>query len=196
VPWAELAAAWRSRFARPLVAVTGSNGKTTVKEMLRSILGQCGPVLSTQGNLNNDIGVPLTLYGLDGDYHYAVIEMGANHPGEIDYLTRIAQPDVAVVTQCAPAHLEGFGSVEGVARAKGEIFAALPESGVAIVNADDAYASLWRQLAGARTALTFAIENPADVRAVDVIPQADAGSHFVLVTPSGEISVKLPAGSA
>lgn len=187
-----LAAAWRGQFSQPLVAITGSNGKTTVKEMLRSILGQCGPVLSTQGNLNNDIGVPLTLFGLDTDYHYAVIEMGANHPGEIDYLTRIAQPDIAVVTQCAPAHLEGFGSIEGVARAKGEIFAALPPHGTAIINADDVYAPLWRQLAGGRRILSFGLVEPADVTAGEVEIRPAGGSRFQLQTPAGEVDIDLP----
>lgn len=187
-----LAAAWRGRFSLPLVAITGSNGKTTVKEMLRSILAEGGPVLSTQGNLNNDIGVPLTLFGLDTDYHYAVIEMGANHPGEIDYLTRIAQPDVAVVTQCAPAHLEGFGSIEGVARAKGEIFAALPPHGTAIINADDVYAPLWQKLAGTRRGLTFGLAHPADVSAGEIEIQPDGNSRFSLVTPGTEVGIELP----
>ncbi len=120
-----LASSWRQRFRCPVIAVTGSNGKTTVKELLSAILGTAGEVLATRGNLNNDIGVPLTLFGLDEDDDYAVIEMGANHPGEIDYLTRLAQPDVALITQCAPAHLEGFGSVDGVARAKAEIYGGL-----------------------------------------------------------------------
>ena len=144
-----LAGYWRGCFKIPLIAVTGSNGKTTVKEMIASILSRKAPVLSTQGNLNNDIGVPLTLFSLEHRYRYAVVEMGANHPGEIAALTSIARPTVAVITQCAPAHLQGFGSVDGVARAKAEIFEGLGQGGTAIVNADDDHAMLWRGKAGA-----------------------------------------------
>ena len=121
----ELANAWRNKFALPVIAITGSNGKTTVKEMLASILSQQAPVLSTQGNLNNDIGVPLTLFGLHGQHKFAVIEMGANHPGEIANLTAITRPSVALITLCAPAHIEGFGSIDGVANAKAEIFSTI-----------------------------------------------------------------------
>ena len=135
-----LAALWRARFPIPLVAVTGTNGKTTVKEMLLSILSRAGATAATRGNLNNEIGVPLCLFALDDTHRYAVMEMGANHPGEIARLCRIAEPSVAVVTCCAPAHLEGFGSVEGVARAKGEILAGLGPGGVAVINQDDDFA--------------------------------------------------------
>ncbi len=123
---------WRQRFNGPLIALTGSNGKTTVKEMLASILRRRGPVLATQGNLNNDIGVPLMLLRLDGEHVHAVIEMGANHIGEIAYLSAMAQPDIAIINNAGPAHLEGFGDLDGVARGKGEIFRGLRQGGIAV----------------------------------------------------------------
>jgi UDP-N-acetylmuramoyl-tripeptide--D-alanyl-D-alanine ligase len=140
-----LAAARRQSFAGPLVAITGSNGKTTVKEMLAAILRKQGEVLMTQGNFNNDIGMPLTLLNLQ-QQDYAVIEMGANHRGEIAYLTEIAKPDIALVNNAGPAHLEGFGSIQGVAEAKAEIYQGLPEEGVAIINRDDDYSGYWHSL--------------------------------------------------
>ena len=163
----QLAAYWRGQFDIPLVAITGSNGKTTVKEMLASILreaaGRDEAVLATKGNLNNDIGMPLTLLQMNAQHSYAVIEMGMNHPGEIDYLTSIAEPDVALITNASGAHLEGLGSVEAVARAKGEIFAGLKHNSTAVINADDAYAPLWRSLVGAHRFLEFGLDVNADV---------------------------------
>lgn len=185
-----LAALWRARFSLPVVGVTGSNGKTTVKEMLGAVLGGAGTVLVTRGNLNNELGLPLTLAGLGPEHDFAVLEMGANHLGEIAGLCRIARPTVGVVTQCAPAHLEGFGSIEGVARAKGEMFAGLADDGVAVINADDAYAGLWQGLAAARPRLTFGLEAPADVTAAWE-PRA-WGSHVELRTPAGSRPVELP----
>lgn len=190
---AALAGAWRKRFDLPVVAVTGSNGKTTVKEMLRRILSACGEVLATQGNLNNEIGVPLTLFELDDEHRYAVLEMGANHPGEIATLCAIVQPAVAAITQCAPAHLQGFGSIEGVARAKGEIFAALPSEGTAVLNADDAYAAYWRGLIGERRCICFGLGQSAEVRPESLAYQGSAqGSAFTLISPSGTAQVQLP----
>ena len=187
-----LAARWRDGFDIPLVAVTGSNGKTTVKEMIASILGLQAVVLSTRGNLNNDIGVPLTLFGLGGEHRYAVIEMGANHPGEIAWLTELARPQVAVITQCAPAHLEGFGSVEGVARAKAEIYTGLAGTGTAVINMDDDYARYWRQTAGARQQLGFGIRSRADFHAAEVsFDPATGGTSFLLHAPAGETRVRL-----
>jgi len=131
-------AAWRRLQVNiPLLAVTGSAGKTTTKTMLANIMAQQGNVLATEGTFNNDIGLPLTLLGLTSQHDYAVIEMGANHFGEIDYLTRIAKPNVAVITNIGPVHLEGFGDLKGVARANGEIFNGLTTDGAAIINADD-----------------------------------------------------------
>ena len=188
-----LAALWRARFPIPLVAVTGTNGKTTVKEMLLSILSRAGATAATRGNLNNEIGVPLCLFALDDTHRYAVMEMGANHPGEIARLCRIAEPSVAVVTCCAPAHLEGFGSVEGVARAKGEILAGLGPGGVAVINQDDDFAPLWHSLAGERRRIGFGLRPGADVTA-RLAPNGDglSGSRFLLETPRGTAAVHLP----
>ncbi|MEW6415341.1 MAG: UDP-N-acetylmuramoyl-tripeptide--D-alanyl-D-alanine ligase [Pseudomonadota bacterium] len=163
-----LAAAWRARFAIPVVAVTGSNGKTTVKEMLAAILqaeaGQAEAVLATEGNLNNDIGVPLMLLRLRPHHQYAVLEMGMNHAGEIDYLTRLAHPDIALVNNALTAHIGNLGSVEAIARAKGEIFNGLSDAGIAIFNADDAHAWLWREANARRSVVDFGLRAPAAVR--------------------------------
>ena len=188
-----LAAHWRGQFAIPLVAVTGSNGKTTVKEMLASILrsaaGSAEAVLATQGNLNNDIGMPLMLLKLCATHRYAVIEMGMNHPGEIDYLTRLARPDVAIVNNAGSAHLAGLGTVEAVAHAKGEIFVGLPENGIAVINADDAHAPLWRKLAGAHTVIEFGMERHMAVHA-QWQPQGH-GAHIEVSTPQGSFNANL-----
>lgn len=178
----------RERFRGPLVGLTGSNGKTTLKEMIAAILRQRGPTLATRGNLNNDIGVPLTLLGLDAQA-YAVIEMGANHPGEIAYLTRLARPQVGVVNNAGPCHLEGFGDLDGVARAKGELFEHLPPGATAVINADDAYAAYWRSRCAGRPVLEFGLDQPATVsaRVLDA-----AARRYVLVTPAGEVELTLP----
>jgi UDP-N-acetylmuramoyl-tripeptide--D-alanyl-D-alanine ligase len=190
-----LAATWHRRFSVPVVAVTGSNGKTTVKEMLVRIFSRIGPTLGTAGNFNNDIGVPLTLFRQGPEHRYAVIEMGANHPGEIAQLCELATPDVAVITQCAPAHLEGFGSVAGVARAKGEIFVGLRDTGTAIINADDEYAPLWRTLAKDRRVMTFGLQNAADFSAEFAPDPGNFGGHRVSLRGLGavqEFSLRLP----
>ena len=191
----KLAGIWRRSSTAPVVAITGSNGKTTVKEMLSSILRRCGEVLSTRGNLNNDIGLPLTLLRLQ-DQDYAVLEMGANHPGEIEYLSRIASPDVALLTNAGRAHLQGFGDLEGVARAKAEIISGLAAGGRFIFNADDAWASLWRELAGRHSLSTFGVRQPADVGSpVGALElQWDAAgfrSRFPVSTPCGEVDIEL-----
>jgi UDP-N-acetylmuramoyl-tripeptide--D-alanyl-D-alanine ligase len=163
-----LAAFWRGRFALPLAGVTGSNGKTTVKEMLTAILRATvgeDAVLATLGNLNNDIGVPLTLLRLRGQHRYAVIEMGMNHLGEISHLTQLARPTVALVTNAGAAHIGEVGSREAIARAKGEIYAGLDATGVALINADDDYAQLWRDLNRGRRVIEFGIDRPAAVSA-------------------------------
>ena len=159
-----LGAAWRNSSPARVVGLTGSNGKTTVKEMIATVLGVKDQVLATRGNLNNDLGVPLTLLGLKPDHRFAVIEMGANHLGEIEYVAGLARPDVALITNAGSAHLEGFGSREGVARGKGEIIAALGPGGVAIINADDHYAGIWRGLAGSRKVISFGFGEGANVR--------------------------------
>lgn len=185
----QLAGHWRSRFSIPLVGITGSNGKTTVKEMTAAILGGPDAVLATRGNLNNDIGVPLTLFGLDVDHRAAVIEMGANHSGEIAYLAGIARPSVGVVTNAGPAHLEGFGSLDGVARAKGELFSSLAHDATAVINADDPYASLWRGLAGTRSVIDFGLERTAAVSAK--WEATEGGSRMTLRTPWGVADLQL-----
>jgi UDP-N-acetylmuramoyl-tripeptide--D-alanyl-D-alanine ligase len=185
----QLAAHWRRQFMLPLVAVTGSNGKTTVKEMLAGILRRRGHTLVTRGNFNNDIGVPHTLFGLGREHAYAVLELGANHPGEIAYLTGLVQPTVAVINNAGPAHLEGFGSVAGVARAKGELFDSAGPATVCVINADDEYADLWRTLASLRPVMTFGLESEADVSA-SWTGDIDA-SEIQLHTPQGTASTRI-----
>ncbi|MCG7912481.1 MAG: UDP-N-acetylmuramoyl-tripeptide--D-alanyl-D-alanine ligase [Candidatus Thiodiazotropha weberae] len=158
-----LAALWRDRVEVPIVAITGSNGKTTVKELLASIFGIRGSVLATRGNLNNEIGLPLTLLRLQ-DEQCAVIEMGANHPGEIGYLSQITRPDVALINNAGAAHLEGFGDLNGVAHAKGEILSGLRPTGIGVLNADDRFFPLWRELCGERQMISFGTSPKADVQ--------------------------------
>lgn len=162
----QLAKLWTQRFQIPTIAITGSNGKTTVKEIVATILRQLGPVLATKGNLNNEIGVPLTLLEMRQDHLYAVIEMGANHAGEITRLVEIAEPDVAIVNNVGTAHLEGFGSVEGIACAKSEIFSTLSKNGYAVINADDAFADVMRQAAVDCRTIEFGLTSEADVQGV------------------------------
>lgn len=160
----DLASMWRQSYAGPVVALTGSNGKTTLKEMLYSILSEQGKVLATKGNLNNHIGVPLTLLSLRDEHEFAVIEMGANKPGDISLLTGITKPDIAVITNAAAAHLEGFGSVEKVAASKGEIFEGLDINGLAVINADDNFSDYWQWLARSYRVLTFGESRDASVK--------------------------------
>ena len=186
---ARLAAQWRGRFDVPFIAVTGSNGKTTVKEMVASILRRRHRTLSTAGNLNTDIGLADTLFGLGPEHRRGVVEMGANHPGEIADLSRLCAPRVGIVTQCAPAHLEGFGDLAGVARAKGELFESLPPDGIGIVNADDRFAQFWAQQLGHRRILRFGLGSPADVSAE--FTSQESGSRITLATPGGDAVVNL-----
>lgn len=188
----QLSAWWRKQMPARLVAITGSNGKTTVKEMLRDILRAAASddtVLATQGNFNNDIGMPLTLLQLREHHTYGVIEMGMNHSGEIAYLTRIARPDVVLVNNAGTAHIGLLGSVENIARAKGEIFAGLTEDGVGVINADDAHAGLWRTLAGKRAVLDFSLNHHAAISGVSQL--VPGGSEVTVHTPIGELQFKL-----
>jgi UDP-N-acetylmuramoyl-tripeptide--D-alanyl-D-alanine ligase len=182
----------RLRFTLPVVGVTGSNGKTTTREMIAAILAERGPVLKTEGNLNNEVGVPLTLLGLTDRHQAAVIEMGMNHPGEIARLTAMARPQVGVVTNAAAAHLEGLGSVDGVADAKAELYAGLPEGGIAVVDADDAR-MLARARASGRRLLTFAAgrQRRGDVAVLEVLSQDASGMRFLLGVGNRELQVTL-----
>ncbi|KXI23267.1 UDP-N-acetylmuramoyl-tripeptide--D-alanyl-D-alanine ligase [Photobacterium sanguinicancri] len=174
------------------VALTGSCGKTTVKEMVAAILGLKGKVLATAGNFNNDIGVPLTLLRLTSDHDYAVIELGANHQNEIAYTTNLVKPQTALVNNLAAAHLEGFGSLAGVAKAKGEIFEGLPAGGIAIVNLDSNDLPNWRENLTEQRILTFSASNPdADFFANDIIVNSDGRACFTIRTPEGMGSVIL-----
>ncbi|HEU4618507.1 MAG TPA: UDP-N-acetylmuramoyl-tripeptide--D-alanyl-D-alanine ligase [Gammaproteobacteria bacterium] len=188
-----MANVWRGNFSVPVVAVTGSSGKTTVKELIASILGVGHRVCATEGNLNNDIGVPLTLMRLEQSHEALVVELGANHAGEIGYLASLVEPTVGVITNAGAAHLEGFGSVAGVAAAKGELLDHLPRAGTAVLNADDPFFSDWRTRSRAAQVISFGLHRPADVAVVGA-PAFDAGgSHFVLRLPDRtEAAVKLP----
>ena len=185
---------WRRQFQIPVIGVTGSNGKTTTKELIGAILTRLGTCLITRGNLNNHIGVPLTLMQMNATHRYAVIEMGANHQGEIAHLAGLAEPTIGIVTNAGAAHLEGFGSLDGVAKGKGEMFQALPADGVAVINADDKYAAQWRDNRTAEKAFTFGFEQPADFMARKVNASGDAGGFridFELATPAGTKPVTL-----
>jgi len=189
----QLAQACRMQFSFPVVGITGSNGKTTVKEMIASILQVSGEPLVTIGNLNNDIGVPLTLLRSDESYTHAVIEMGANHIGEIAYLTKLARPQVGVVTNALSAHLEGFGSRDGVALAKGELFDALQENNVAIINADDSYCGQWQLRAQPASIVTFGLNNSANVTARDVsFDPASWQTTFTIISDQGMQDIAMP----
>jgi UDP-N-acetylmuramoyl-tripeptide--D-alanyl-D-alanine ligase len=187
------AAAWRAQFSIPLVGVAGSNGKTTVKEMIAAILARRGATLATRGNLNNHIGVPLTLYRIEPTHAQAVVEIGANRAGEVAALVELARPTVGLITNAGAEHLEGFGSIEGVARAEGEMVAGLAPSAIAIINADDAFASLWRGMTRARV-LTFGVTQAADFSAHELHTSIDAAgfvTRFTLRAPQGSMPIEL-----
>ena len=182
-----LARAWRRSLDVTVVVVTGSNGKTTVKEMLASILRQNHRVLATVGNFNNELGVPLTLLRLSADYRYAVIELGASKPGDIRYLADMTNPDIGIVNNAAAAHLQGFGSTEGVARGKGELFESLGKNDIAVINGDQEWTEMWREQAAASICLQFGLEANNDVHG----SIHDDGSLHI-VTPHNEIVLRLP----
>ncbi|HEY2275772.1 MAG TPA: UDP-N-acetylmuramoyl-tripeptide--D-alanyl-D-alanine ligase [Steroidobacteraceae bacterium] len=192
------ARAWRAQFTGAVVGVAGSNGKTTAKEMTAAILGEAGPCLATRGNLNNHIGVPLTLLRLTGVERFAVVEMGANRAGEVAHLVDVARPTVGLITNAGAEHLEGFGSLEGVARAEGEMVAGLDASGTAVINADDAYAALWRASTSARV-VTFGVHAPADFSATEVAAAVGSegfSTSFRLTAPLGSAAIRLNLGGA
>ena len=192
-----LARAWRTGFTLPVIAVTGSNGKTTVKEMIAAIMraqhsGADDSILATQGNLNNDIGLPLTVLELREHHRAAVLEMGANHPGEIATLANIAAPQIGVITNAAPAHLEGLGSIADVAATKGELLDELPESGTAVLNCDDAFFDYWDERRQVRNRSSFGLASIADYRAENVRDRIEAGEpslKFTLHCPDGAIDL-------
>ncbi|MCK4609384.1 MAG: UDP-N-acetylmuramoyl-tripeptide--D-alanyl-D-alanine ligase, partial [Gammaproteobacteria bacterium] len=189
--YGELAKARREAVDIPVCAVTGSCGKTTTKTMLASILSQCGSTLATEQNLNNNIGVPLTLLRLTPEHKFAVIEIGASLTHEIAYAAKLAQPDIAIITCAAPVHLDGFGDLDGVARVKGNVLQGLTADGVAVLNADDSYFSYWRDLLGNKRCVSFGIENSADVTAHSIEIASDI-TCFELQTPQGKIKICLP----
>ena len=187
----DLASAVRAQRNARVIGITGSNGKTTVKMLTASILSRHGRTHVNTGSYNNEIGLPLTLLWMPEDTEYAVLEMGAGKPGDIDYLAAIARPDIGLVNLIAPAHLERMGTIEMVAETKGALYRALPADGVAVINADDAFASFFTGLAGGRRVLRFGLDHKADVGA-EILEQRVDGSRFVLSTPNGDADVQLP----
>ena len=187
----EVAAFVKKELAPKTVGITGSSGKTTVKEMVAAILSRLGNVLATEGNFNNDIGVPLTLLRLDHSHDFAVIEMGANHMGEIAYTSALTKPDVAVINNIAAAHLEGFGDLCGVARAKGEIFSGLGEHGVALYNQDTKYTNKWQWRLTDKTVRTFSCVNKANCYSEKVHLDASGCASFILQSEQGCCEIKL-----
>ncbi len=191
---AQLAGAWRDKVKVKTVGITGSNGKTTVKEMTAAVLGTAGSVLFTKGNLNNDIGVPLTLLRLNEDHRYAVIEMGANHLGEIAYTSALAKSDVVILNNAGAAHIEGFGSLDGIAKGKGEIIETLKPDGIAVLNKDDKYFEYWFSIAGNRKVFSFGLNESADISARNIQTEIIANAFmttFDLVTLSAVVKVNL-----
>ena len=193
----QLAAYWRQKFTGKLIGITGSNGKTSVKEMCKKILvdhaGQAA-VLSTRGNLNNDIGLPMMLLELRDQHRFAVIEMGANHVGEIDYLTSIARPDVALVNNVGPAHLEGFGSLQNIAKAKAEINNGLSATGTAIINLDDAFSAFWKDYCADKCPAKKIIGFSMQDKKADVYAKAIEGNRFQIIAENARavLSLKVP----
>ena len=181
-----IAALVRDRLDPVVIGITGSNGKTTVKEMVASILRLEGEVLATQGNFNNELGLPLSLFGLEERHRFAVLEMGASKKGDIAYLAKIARPGIGLVNNIAPAHLEGFGSVEGVARTKGEMFASLPPDGCSVMNGDEPWLDTWRDMNTAGRTITFGSGPDCDVRL------GRSAAQRLIITPGGSFELELP----
>jgi UDP-N-acetylmuramoyl-tripeptide--D-alanyl-D-alanine ligase len=195
----QLGQAWRAEFTLSLVAVAGSNGKTTAKEMTAAILSRMGACMATRGNLNNHIGVPLTLMRLEASHRSAVVEMGANRIGDVAELVRLARPTVGLITNAGAEHLEGFGNLDGVAQGEGEMVSCLEPGATAIINADDAYCGYWRKVAAAGRILTFGVHANADFMAknsVLAIEHGEFATRFTLECPLGQRSITLKAGGA
>ncbi len=187
----QLGASWRDQQSATVIGITGSNGKTTLKELTAACLSHAAPTLATQGNLNNDIGMPLMLLRMDATHRYAILEMGANHPGEIAYLTSLAKPEIVVITNAGAAHLEGFGSIEGVAKAKAEILQGDSRPDFAILNADDEYFSYWQSFVSDISWLSFGLSENADIRGDDIV--VDKGlTRFLLHIGDTAVPVSLP----
>jgi UDP-N-acetylmuramoyl-tripeptide--D-alanyl-D-alanine ligase len=187
------AAAWRAQFNLPIIAVAGSNGKTTVKGMIAAILGRAGKCLATSGNLNNYLGVPLTLLRLEPAHRSAVVEVGANRPGEVAVLAALINPRVGLITNAGAEHLEGFGSIEGAARAEGEIVAALGPEQIAVINADDPFAAMWKNMTAARV-VTFGFAPGSSMRAREpgqTVDERGFTTRFVLECRNGTVPVEL-----
>jgi UDP-N-acetylmuramoyl-tripeptide--D-alanyl-D-alanine ligase len=186
---ADIATSHRKTIPCAVIALTGSNGKTTTKEMIAAILPE--PSYATPGNLNNHIGVPLSVLQLQNQHRYAVFELGANHAGEIAHTVAIVQPQVTLINNIAPAHIEGFGSIEGVARTKGEIHQGLAAEGTAVINDDDAYAHYWDPLLVNKKTLRFSVTHSADIYARNITFNAEGCGQFILVTPQGDVPIEL-----
>lgn len=189
---AQLARHQRKWINVPAIAVTGSCGKTTTRAFLASIFRQCGNVLASERSFNNNIGVPLTLLRLRSNHDYAIFELGANQAREIAYLTNLVKPSVALITNAGHVHLEGFGSLEGVAKAKGEIFEGLLPDGTAVINNDDPFFEFWQNLVGSRRVITFGLNHPADVIADSITLDSEGKSTFQLILPNGQVQIQLP----
>jgi UDP-N-acetylmuramoyl-tripeptide--D-alanyl-D-alanine ligase len=187
----EIAAGMQKGRRAVVVALTGSNGKTSVKTLVTGILARAGLTYCNPGNRNNEIGLPLAVLDAPEDAEFAVYEMGAGKPGDIAYLASIVPPQVALVNNVAPAHMERMGSLLGIAETKGAIYEALPDDGIAVINADDAFAPYFHTIVGSRRCFRFGIENDADVRASRILPGVE-GSHFSLHTPAGQAEIALP----
>lgn len=187
----QLGAAWRQQHTATIVGVTGSNGKTTLKEMIAACLSQAAATIATAGNLNNDIGMPLMLLRIGAAHRFAVLEMGANHVGEIAYLTSLAQPHVVVINNAGTSHLEGFGSIKGVAEGKGEILRGEPRPRCAVLNAEDDFYDYWRSFAADIDVLSFGLLDSADVFATDIV-SSKSSTSFTLHVPDSVIDVDLP----
>jgi UDP-N-acetylmuramoyl-tripeptide--D-alanyl-D-alanine ligase len=186
---ASLAEHHRQTISCPIIAITGSNGKTSVKEMIAGILPK--PSHANQGNFNNHIGAPFSILGLRAEHKYAVFELGANHSGEIAYTANIVKPGISLINNIAPAHIEGFGSIQGVASSKGEIYQALPKAGIAIVNEDDEYAHFWDEILIDKEVLRFSLNKKTPINTKNLSYKKEGNAEFTLSFPSGAVNVSL-----